>query len=174
MSGPVDAVKVSSPAELYALAYEIETDAVERYKLLADQMQAHNNSELNRIFLDLARAEGIHAAEIQRMAGERGLDAQRAPIGAWRTESPEAVDLAAAHYLLTPVEALQMALAGEERALAFYTGLAAEATDPAVKKLLKEFVAEETEHVELCHRLIRRYSTGSEHPEDLDPPWAVD
>lgn len=174
MSGPVDTVKISSSADLYAIAYEIETDAVERYKLLADQMQAHNNSELNKIFLDLARAEGIHAEEVRRMAGERGIEAQRAPIGVWRTESPEAVDLGAAHYLLTPLEALQMALAGEERALAFYTALAADTPDPAVKRLLKEFVDEEAEHVELCHRLIRRYSTGSEHPEDLDPPWAVD
>ena len=66
---------IDSPAALYALAYEIETDAVERYKLLAEQMETHNNVELTRIFLDLARAEGLHAEEICRMSGDLGVEA---------------------------------------------------------------------------------------------------
>ena len=40
-------------------------DAVDRYKLLADQMETHNNPELVKIFRDLARAEGIHGEEIR-------------------------------------------------------------------------------------------------------------
>jgi len=71
---------------------------------------------------------------------------------------------------------LQMALGGEERALAFYTGLAAAATDAAVKKLAENFVEEELEHVELCRRLLQRYPlpTGVIRDDDLDPPLASD
>jgi rubrerythrin len=176
MSGTSDIRPVGTPAELYAIAYEIETDAVERYKLLAEQMQTHNNIELTRIFLDLARAEGLHAEEIRRMAGDLGVESKRGPIGSWRTESPESADLGAAHYLMTPRDALQMALGGEERALAFYTGLAAAATDAAVKKLAENFVEEELEHVELCRRLLQRYPlpTGVIRDDDLDPPLASD
>jgi rubrerythrin len=176
MSGTSDFEPVSTSAQLYAIAYEIEVDAVERYKLLADQMQTHNNDALARIFLDLARAEGLHADEIRRLAGDLGVESKRGPIGSWRTESPESVDLNAAHYLMTPRDALQMALAGEERALAFYTGLASAAVDPAVKKLAEDFVEEELEHVELCHRLLRRYplTAGVTRDDDPDPPQASD
>jgi rubrerythrin len=175
MSGPSGLPPVATLAALYSTAYEIESDAVERYKLLAEQMQTHNNPELTDVFLDLARAEGLHAEEIRRLAGDLGVESGQGPIGSWRTESPESADLSAAHYLMTPRDALQMALAGEERALAFYTGLAVAATDPAVKKLAEDFVEEELEHVELCRRLLKRYppSTGA-GAEDFDPPWAVD
>jgi rubrerythrin len=76
---------------------------------------------------------------------------------------------------MTPRDALQMALAAEERALAFYTGLASAAIDPAVKKLAEDFVEEELEHVELCRRLLRRYPLPSVTPDDdPDPPLASD
>ncbi len=167
---------VDSAAALFAVAYEIETDAVERYKVLAEQMETHNNLELMRIFQDLARAEGLHAEEIRRAAGDLGVEPRRGPIGLWRTESPESADLGVAHYLMKPRDALLMALAGEERALAFYTGLAAAAKDPLVKKLAADFAGEELEHVELCHQLLQRYSLrgASAGPDDPDPPLAVD
>jgi hypothetical protein len=38
--------KVSNLDDLLAVAYQIEIDAVERYNMLADQMEAHNNPEL--------------------------------------------------------------------------------------------------------------------------------
>jgi rubrerythrin len=176
MSGTADIPPISSSAQFYAIAHEIEADAVERYKLLAEQMQTHNNEELARIFLDLARAEGLHADEIRRMAGDLGVESKRGPIGSWRTESPESADLNAAHYLMTPRDALQMALAGEERALAFYTGLASAAVDPALKKLAEAFAEEELEHVELCRRLLGRYPlpTGATPDDDPDPPLASD
>ena len=58
--------KVANLNDLLAVAYQIEIDAVDRYKLLADQMETHNNPELVKIFRDLARAEGIHGEEIRR------------------------------------------------------------------------------------------------------------
>jgi rubrerythrin len=166
---------ITSVAELYAIAYQIETDAVERYTVLAEQMQTHNNSELARIFSDLARAEGLHAAEIRRLAGDYGVETRNGPIGPWKTDSPEAADLSAAHYLMTPRDALQMALVGEERALGFFTDLAKAATEPVLRKLAAEFAVEEQEHVELCHRLLRRYPPpGADPYHDPDPPRGSD
>jgi len=63
-------LKVSGLTDLLAIAYQIEIDAVERYNLLADQMETHNNPELVKVFRDLARAEGIHGEEIRRLAGQ--------------------------------------------------------------------------------------------------------
>lgn len=172
MSDAPDAPSASSLADLYAIAYQIEADAVERYNLLADQMEVHNNPELVAIFRDLARAEGIHRDEICRLAGDLDVPAHARKVARWRVgESPESADLGVAHYLMTPHDALQMALAGEQRALRFFQGFLADARDPAVRRLAKELVDEETEHVHLCHRLLHRYPAPQPgRAGDPDPP----
>jgi len=167
---------ISSPVDLLALAYRIEADAVQRYKVLADQMEMHNNPELVKVFRDLARAEGIHAEEIRKQAGDIDLIARSERLGGWRKgESPEEVDLASAHYMMTPWHALEMALAGEKRALSFFTAVSESAKDPKIKDLASEFVEEEAEHVNLVYRLLRKYpKPAGSWADDLDPPAAQD
>lgn len=163
--------KVASLADLFALAYQIEADAVERYKMLADQMETHNNPELVKVFRDLARAEGIHADEIRRLAGDIDVVAHAQRVGGWTGDSPEEADLAAAHYMMTPWHALQMALVGEKRALEFFTGIVETTKDAKIKQMAAEFVEEEAEHVNLVHRLLRKYpEPAGSWSEDPDPP----
>ena len=171
MSKQPSAPKVASLADLFALAWQIEADAVERYKMLADQMETHNNPELVKVFRDLARAEGIHADEIRRLAGDIDVEAHARKTGGWKGDSPEEVDLADAHYMMTPWHALQMALVGEKRALEFFTGVVETTKDAKIKHMAAEFVEEEAEHVNLVHRLLRKYPAPAEGwSEDPDPP----
>ena len=172
MSKAAGTPKVSSLNDLLAVAYQIEIDAVERYNLLADQMETHNNPELVKVFRDLARAEGIHGEEIRRLAGDFDVVARAREIAKFeRSESPEEADLSSAHYLMTPWHALQLSLAGEKRALAYFTSIVETAKDPKVKKMAAELVEEEAEHVSLVHRLLRRYPPPSDTwADDLDPP----
>lgn len=173
MTDQADAPRIESLTDLYAVAYQIEIDAVERYNTLAKQMETYNNAELAAVFRDLARAEGLHADEIRRLAGGIDLEAHALRIAIWqRTESPEAVDMGAAHYLMTRHEALQLALAGEERALAYYQGLARTCTDPQVRDLAGRFAEEEIEHVALCHRLLSKHPPPATAPDDPDPAIA--
>lgn len=164
--------KIASLNDLLAVAYQIEIDAVDRYNLLADQMETHNNPELVKVFRDLARAEGIHGEEIRRLAGDFDVVAHAQRIAKFeRSESPEEADIGAAHYLMTPWHALQLSLAGEKRALAYFTSIVETAKDPKVKAMAAELVEEETEHVNLVHRLLRRYpEPGESWAEDMDPP----
>jgi len=172
MNEATGAPKIASLADLFAVAYRIEADAVERYELLADQMETHNNPELVAVFRDLCRAEKIHRDEIRRLAGDIDVvtHAQRLPN--WgRGDSPEEVDLGAAHYMMTPWHALQMALDGEKRALDFFTSIVETAKDSGIKRLAEEFAEEEAEHVNLVHRLLRRYPRPAESwSTDPDPP----
>ena len=173
MSDRDDAPPVASLHDLYAIAYQIEADAKERYTLLADQMEVHNNSELARVFRDLARAEGIHGEEIRRMAGNFDVVGHAQRLARWRSgESPEAAELSEAHYLMAPRKAIEMALAGENRAVEFFERIVAEASDPEVRRLARELLAEERGHVELCHRLLQRdvNSRPEWATEDPDPP----
>ena len=172
MTGAVAPPKVASVADLFAVAFQIETDAVERYDVLADQMATHNNPELVAVFRDLSRAEAIHRDEIRRLAGDIDVVAHGHRMAKWKQgESPEAASLGDAHYLMTPWHALRLALAGEERALAFFKSVVEFAKDPAIKKLAGEFVEEEAEHVNLVHRLLRKYPRPTESwASDPDPP----
>jgi len=177
MSKARSAHAVLEVADLLAIAYRIEADAVERYGLLADQMETHNNPELVKVFRDLARAEEIHAGEIRRLAGDTDLTGRDDMLRSiWRKgESPEEVDLSAAHYLMTPWHALQLSLAGEKRALAFFTSIVETAKDAKVKEMAAEFVEEEAEHVNIVYRLLRKYPKPADSwSEDGDPPLAQD
>jgi rubrerythrin len=163
--------EIETLADLLGAAYRIEADAVERYRLLADQMDVYNNPELASVFRDLAKAEGYHAEEIRRQAGDIDVVAHAERVGRWRGDSPEEVDLSAAHYMMTPWHALQLALAGEKRALAFFSRIVETAKDPKVKQMAAEFVEEEAEHVNLVHRLLRKYPPPtSTWARDSDPP----
>ena len=168
---------IFSVADLLAIAYRIELDAVERYGLLADQMETHNNLELTKVFRDLSKAESIHAAEIREMAGDTDLNGRANALHSiWpKGESPEEVDLGAAHYLMTPWHALQLCLAGEKRALAFFTSIADTAKDAKVKEMAAELVEEEAEHVNLVYRLMRKYPEPTDSwCQEGDPPAAQD
>jgi rubrerythrin len=164
--------KVSNLNDLLAVAYQIEIDAVERYNVLADQMETHNNPELVKVFRDLARAEGIHGEEIRRLAGDFDVVNHARQIGKFRgSDSPEEAELEPAHYMMTPWHALQLSLAGEKRALAFFTSIVETAKDPKVKSMAAELVEEEADHVNLVNRLLRRYSPPSDSwAQDMDPP----
>lgn len=166
------APKISSLPDLFAVAYQIEADAVDRYDVLATQMEMHNNTELAAAFRDLAKAEAIHRDEIRRLAGDIDVVGHARKVAKWsKGESPEEVDLGAAHYLMTPWHALQLALAGEKRALEFFTSVVETTKDAAIKKMAEEFAEEEAEHVNLVHRLLRKHPQPPDSwSKDLDPP----
>ncbi len=170
MNSAIRVPKINSLADLFAVAYRIEADAVERYELLADQMETHNNPELVAVFRDLSRAEAIHRDEIRRLAGEIDVPALAYRVAKWnRGDSPEEADLGAAHYMMTPWHALQLALAGEKRALEFFRSIVETAKDPDIKKMAEEFVEEEAEHVNLVHRLLRKFP----RPTDRGPATTI-
>ena len=111
------------------------------------------------------------------MAGDTDLNGRANALHSiWpKGESPEEVDLGAAHYLMTPWHALQLCLAGEKRALAFFTSIAETAKDAKVKEMAAELVEEEAEHVNLVYRLMRKYPEPTDSwCQEGDPPAAQD
>ena len=172
MTKPTGMPDISSYEDLLAVAYQIEADAVERYQMLTEQMEVHNNLELAKIFSSLARAEAIHRDEILNMASENFDIIEHArKVAKWRVESPEEADLAQAHYLMTPWHALQLSLGAETRARDFFQTIVQTTTIPEIKRMAEEFAREEEEHVELVHRLLSKYPKPSDSwADDPDPP----
>ena len=156
---------------LLAHAFAIEREAEARYSELADQMEVHNNQELAELFRKLAVIEGKHAAKIQERAD--GMDLPYISPLSFRwpgVEPPENVELAEAHYMMTAHHALKMALAGEQRAAAYFQGIADGAQGEA-KAIADELAEEEHEHVRLVEEWLKKYpEPESDWDEDLDPP----
>lgn len=161
-------------AGFLAHAHTIETEAVERYELLADQMDVHNNPEVAELFRKLARIEAKHAAEIETRARSEGIELPRLSPwefdwGGW--ESPESAEIDAAHYRMTPHHALTMALRSEERARDFFRQTADAAPNNAVRTLASDFAEDEDRHVQLMRDWLADYpEPESDWDEDPDPP----
>ncbi len=171
----MNAQRVTEPAavpktieELMQQALAIEREAVARYEELADMMATHNNREVAELFAKMARIEAQH---VQQILAEMGwADDAVAPRsgGLWTSpEGPEAVPIEEMHYLMHPWHALQLALAAEQRAEAFFAELASQAGSDAIRRAAEEMRAEEAEHVEL----VKAWLAKVPRP---DPDWAVD
>ena len=166
----------ASLATLMTWALWLELEAAERYRELADAMETHNNREVGDLFRKMAAIERRHADAI--MASMGWTTAPPMPSGPppWPgLEGPEQVAHEDIHYLMPPWQALELALAGEERAVHFFASLAHRATVPAVKAAAREMAEEEQEHVALVKAWMAKLPKPDERwREDPDPPRYLD
>lgn len=159
-------------AVFMAHAHKLETEAAERYAVLADQMEVHNNPELTALFRKLERIEKIHAETIAERAD---LDAL-SRLSPWDLqwpgfESPEAMDIGAVDYMMSAHRALSLALDGEKAAVRFFEALAQRAETPEIRTMAESFAEEEREHVRLMAEWLAKYPEADGEPaEDPDPP----
>jgi rubrerythrin len=169
----VRARTIRTVPELLAHALVIEREAEERYAELADQMAVHNNSAAEDLFRRLALIEGRHVAQIREMSNGLELP-QRAP---WEfhwngKDSPEAMEPGSVHYLLTPQEAVHLALARETMAEDFYRDIGASARLAAVRQMARQLADEEAEHVRWLKKWLQDYPPQARTADDPDPPVA--
>ena len=169
-------IRQSSPsfgsvAEFFAQALAIEVEAAERYTLLADQMDVHNNQEIAEIFRKMAAIEFEHRDEVARRAGDALVGGQPASFSWIGPDGPETTELDELHYLMTPRQALMLARHNEERAVTYFEAIAAAATDPAIAAFAEEMAEEERQHVVWVDQWLAKLP--SDKPgwdEDPDPP----
>jgi rubrerythrin len=159
-------------AEFLAHAHAMEVEAEERYRMLADQMEVHNNMELAVIFRTLADVEGRHAEEIKMRAGNQGLQKLELSESKWPDmEAPETADLAEVHYMMTPYHALQIAMHAEENAYQFFKTIAETTPNSKLRELAHEYAVEERDHIRQVEALLAKNPEPDDSwDDDLDPP----
>ncbi len=164
--------RISSVADLLAHSLAIETEAAERYAMLADQMEVHNNTEVAELFRKLEQIEGKHIQHVRDLSEGVGLPAIEPGKFQWGLEeSPEASDQDRTHYLMTPWHALNIALAGERRAVSFFSEIAESTEHDEVRGMAVQLADEEREHVVLIERWLSRYpEPEAGWDEDPDMP----
>jgi rubrerythrin len=158
--------------ELMAVALAIELDAVQRYKDFADTLEAHNNHEVAALFRTMAGYEGHHVEQVMSTMGWTTPPAAAlAPMPWVGGESPEAVPFEDVHYLMQPWHALELALAAEQRAEAFFAELVEAADEGPVREAARQMQAEEAEHVQLVRAWMAKVPRpDSAWADDPDPP----
>ncbi|MBB1093539.1 ferritin family protein [Rhodopseudomonas palustris] len=160
-----------SVAEFFAQALAIEVEAAERYTLLADQMEVHNNREIAEIFRKMAAIESEHRDEVARRAGDALVAGRPANFGWTAPDGPETTELEQLHYLMTPRQALMLARHNEERAVSYFEAIAATATDPAIAGFAREMAEEERQHVAWVDQWLLKFPADEPGwDEDPDPP----
>lgn len=169
MNGPET---IASVEEFLAHAYALEQDSVDRYEELADVMEVHNNREIAELFRKFAGFGRKHAGEVLKMSAGRELPRLQPWEFKWLdTEAPETGDMLDAHYLMTPMHALKLALGNERSACEYYDVIARQSPNAEVRKLAREFADEEAEHVTLLQQWIARTRPAdADWDEDPDPP----
>ncbi len=163
---------IGSTEELLAYSMAIETEAVERYNDLADQMEMHHNYEVADLFRKLAKIEGLHIENVNQASRGKQLPNLLAWEYEWEGgESPEGGSMEEAHYLMQPWHAIELAMHGEKRAVAFFRHVAESTNDEKVLKMALELVTEEEEHVALLQKWQERFPRPAKGwDDDLDPP----
>jgi len=167
-AGHAPALPELSLEQFMAQAYAMEREAVERYTEFADMLEVANNAEVAALFRTMAGYEAKHAEQIMAQMG--WTEPPPPPPGLLAVpgmEAPEAMPVDEVHYLMQPWHALQLALAAEKRAQAFFALLARMSTTEPVRQAALELQAEEAEHVALVQAWLAKV------PQP-DQDWAVD
>lgn len=150
-------MSVRSAPELYAHAIAIEREAAERYAELAERMADEGREELSRVFDMLAQLETGHLEALQARTEAVELPAISPGEYHWLDAgAPETAAHELVFRLMTPRNALGIALQAEKRAQAFFEQVFMTCDDPALRALAREMAAEEQEHVALIERLLEK------------------
>ncbi|MCW5666353.1 MAG: ferritin family protein [Piscinibacter sp.] len=138
-----------------AHAIALEREAARRYEELAAAMRTEGNGELAGFFAKMAHYSRLHLAEAQLRGGFRTLPVLAPHEFEWPDGiAPETADWAGVDALMDGAAALQLALESELRGHAYYAAVAATSRDPETVRLVREFAAEEAQHVVDLRRLI--------------------
>ena len=146
---------IGSTTELYAHALAIEREAAERYAELAERMADLGNREVAALFAVLSAFEAEHLAELQRRTEDVDLPVPPSRYPWLGEAAPETAARELVFRLITPRDALVIALQAEKRAHAFFEHAGRIAADPGVRALAREMAAEEAEHIELISLMLK-------------------
>lgn len=146
---------IESVPELYAHAITFEREAAERYAEFAERMEDEGRDDLARLFDGLARAEMEHLETLEKRTA--GIALPTIDDGRYKwldAQMPERVARELIFRLMTPRQAILIALQAERRALAFFEHAAWTTSDPGVRALAREMALDEREHVALLAKML--------------------
>jgi rubrerythrin len=151
--------KVTTAQELMSIALRAERETTRRYERLAADMREAGNLSAAALFERMVIEEREHECKLLEWMARESLEEQT-DIGPIRWRDPLVSttydDEARDPRYSTPYKALAFAVNNEENAFRFYTHVAAEADNEAVRGYAEALAHEELEHAELFRAERRR------------------
>ena len=151
--------KVRSAQELMSIALQAERQTTRRYTRLATDMREAGNLSAAALFERMVIEEREHERKLVEWMARESLE-QQTDIGPIRWRDPQVSttydDEARDPRYSTPYKALAFAVNNEENAFRFYTHVAADADNEAVRGYAEALAREELEHAELFRAERRR------------------
>jgi rubrerythrin len=150
------------------LAILVEEEAQERYLEFADQMEKHHTPDAAEFFAAMARNEQKHGEELRArrlsLFGDAPSRMKRSML--WDVEAP---DYDQPRAFMSARQAMQVALASETKAHAFFVGALPHVADRGVRSLFEELRDEEVLHQSLVREAMRSLPEGEEpNPGDYE------
>ena len=150
-------VQIKSLDDFLSYAVKVEQDAAEHFERLAAAMEHCGNLDVAGLFRQLAGYSRMHWEEAKAKSVANNVVLTLPANSAWPDhETPERTALWAGHPSLSRLDALKAALQGERRGYEFYYAVAGTTADATIRTVAKEFVKEESEHVETLKLWIAR------------------
>lgn len=157
------------------LAILVEEEARERYEEFVRQMELHHTPQAAEFFRLMAANEAKHGRELserrERLFGDAPRDVDRTML--YDVEAPGFEE---ARAFMSRKEALELALAAEEKAWDFFNRALPQVPDAEVRALFEELRDEEVEHQQMVKAEMSKLSPDAPDidPDDyVDPPRAL-
>ncbi|WP_176256937.1 2Fe-2S iron-sulfur cluster-binding protein [Derxia lacustris] len=148
-------VEIHTLDEFLSFAVQVEEDAAIHFEQLSAAMAACGNADVAGLFQQLGGYSRLHLEEAKAKCVKYNAEVKLPSSSAWpENETPEKTALWAGDPLLSRLGALKAALVGERRGYEFYYAIAGTTKDADIRKVAKEFVREEVEHVEKLKQWI--------------------
>lgn len=149
--------KMTTLDKLLSYSVKVEEDSAIHYEELSADMEARGDTDLAKLFKQLGEYSRMHLAEAKAKCKRLDAKIELPASSAWPNNvSPEMAQPWAGDHDMTRLDALKLALQGERRGFEFYYAVAHTTTDKQIRSVAKEFVREETEHVETLKLWIEK------------------
>jgi rubrerythrin/ferredoxin len=149
--------KMTTLDKFLSYSVNVEEDSATHYEELSADMEARGNTDLAKLFGQLGKYSRKHLEEARAKCKRYDAKLQLPASLAWPDNtSPEMAQPWVGDHDMTRIDALKLALQGERRGFEFYYAVANTTTDAKIRSVAKEFVREETEHVEVLKLWIEK------------------
>ena len=156
-------------ARFLAHSMELESEAGERYGELADAMETHRNLAVADFFRRMENEAAHHLDEVAQLAGDTPLPRLTAWEFDWPdAEPPETASYEAVHYRMSLRQAVELALANEQAAEAYYRDYAAASSDQQTIRVATRFAEEESGHAAELKRMLGELPENGAHLREED------
>ncbi|GAB4171899.1 MAG: hypothetical protein OHK0026_07940 [Rhodocyclaceae bacterium] len=158
-----------SAPESCASALAIKREAARRYLEFAELVDEHGDWETAALFREMARFEEERAAALAAHAARLAIPEAEAWRYSWIDDAPsEKVSRELVYHLMTPHDALAIALGAEKRALAFFEALRAKAQDAGLRRLAGDIAEEEGRRIARLEEAMRCVPRPFHYGEDYE------